>query len=331
MSTANYQEAQVLDKLKKYTKAWRKFKQANKLMLKSWAIYHNKKDYFIQTCNEMINSHKTISFVNSEEQTSGQGEDLIFIVGFPRSGTTLLDSVLSAHTDTCILEEAPLIGETYDQISNISPKNYARKLSSLTQTDKQKLRKFYYQTLTQYSDWDFNGVLVDKSPLNTLHIGLIKVLFPMAKIIFSQRHPLDVCLSCYFQDFKMNSFMTNLTSINKTAKTYNAMLEAWNTSVKKFHVNPYYQSYEKLVTDFETETKKLINYLGLTWQDQILNYQETLSKRGAISTPSYNQVNQPIYQSAKNRYKNYLPYMDEAIEILQPWMKFFEYKLYQVG
>jgi len=250
---------------------------------------------------------------------------LIFIVGFPRSGTTLLDSILSAHSDITVLEEAPVIGGTYDQIQGITTKNYAEKIALLTTNDKHSLRKHYYQSLTNYIDWSQKGVLVDKSPLNTMHVGLIHQLFPKAKILFSQRNPLDVCLSCYFQDFKMNSFMTNMTDIKRTAQTYDAMLKVWTTAVDALNIDVYHQSYEELVSDFDNQEKKLFQHLNLTWQEQVLTFQESLKNRGVISTPSYDQVNQPIYQSSKNRYHNYSSHLIEAKKALQPWLAKFNY------
>jgi tetratricopeptide (TPR) repeat protein len=325
-ASAYYLKSQVLDKLKFYDKAWTNFETANQLSLAKWHKFTVHKDTFLTTAAKMSDSFNRIQSHKTLITDSSKGENLIFIVGFPRSGTTLLDSVLSAHSDITVLEEAPILGETYDQILGITPQNYAQVLMTLTEDKKTELRKFYYNALKNYTDWNHTGILVDKSPLNTMHAGLIQILFPRAKIIFSLRHPMDVCLSCFFQDFKMNGFMTNLTDIDSTAKTYDAMLNVWQQSIQKFNITVYYQSYEKLVTDFEKEAHTLFKYLNLNWQEQILNFQETLKDRGAIATPSYDQVNQPIYQSAKNRYKNYLPHMQHALRTLEPWIIQFGYK-----
>lgn len=325
-ASAYYHKAQLLDKLESYDKAWTNFETANQMSLTKWHNFNAQKDTFLTTAAMMSNSFKQVQTNETRLTDSTTGENLIFIVGFPRSGTTLLDSILSAHSEVTVLEEAPVLGETYDQIVEITPENYAQVLLRLSEGEKQKLQKFYYAALKNYTDWDHTGILVDKSPLNTMHVGLIQTLFPAAKIIFSLRHPMDVCLSCFFQDFKMNGFMTNLTDIDSTAKTYDAMLKVWSLSVQKFNIKVHYQSYEKLVSDFEVEAPKLFKHLNLDWQDHILNFQETLKDRGAIATPSYDQVNQPIYQSAKNRYKNYLPYLQNSLKILEPWLIEFSYK-----
>jgi len=326
-ATIQYEKAQILDKMSHYKKAWKAIKYASDLTLKNWRKYTPYKDQFNKNCQQIVKSFQSASPKPPNSKGEMLGQNLIFVVGFPRSGTTLLDSILSAHSMITILEEAPVIGETYDEISKITPKNYAEKINKLSNKKLNRLRQFYFNALKSYSDWKQEGVLVDKSPLNTVHVALIHTLFPQAKILFSQRHPLDVCLSCYFQDFKMNSFMTNLTSIKKAAATYSSMLNVWKTSVEQLNIPVYYQSYEKLVSEFENQVKDLFLYLELPWQKKVLNYQKELSKRGAIATPSYNQVNQPIYSTSKNRYINYLNYLDKPSQILTPWIDYFNYSI----
>lgn len=323
-----YEKGQLLNKTLHYTQAWEQFINANNQCEENWKNFNSQGDDFVKSCEVIFSGFEKINnYKRKQTKVNNSGKNLIFIVGFPRSGTTLLDSILSAHSDITVLEEAPVLGETYDQITNITIYNYSKKLSELSPFEIAELQDFYYNSLINYTTWNQRGVLVDKSPLNTMHIGLIHVLFPDAKIIFSLRHPLDVCTSCFFQNFKMNSFMTNMTSISKTAKTYSAMLSVWSSAIQKFNVDVRYQSYEELVTNFECQTKELILYLKLPWEDELLTYQNNLENRGAISTPSFNQVNQPIYQTAKNRYKNYIPYLDEAIDILKPWIKHFGYEI----
>ncbi len=320
-----YEKAQVLDKRQHFSKAWKVFKKAGILNLKNWHKYSPNKDLFNISCKQITKSFHTVEAKKKPSKGDLNGENLIFIVGFPRSGTTLLDSILSAHTKITVLEEAPVIGETYDQIKNMTPKHYAKILSKLKDKKLNKLREFYFSALKNYSNWNQQGILVDKSPLNTVHVGFIHTLFPQAKIIFAQRHPLDVCLSCFFQDFKMNSFMTNLTSMNKAAKTYHSMLSVWKTSIEKFEIPVYYQSYEKLVSNFDSQIKALFCYLDLPWQEQVINFQKELSKRGAIATPSYNQVSQPIYRTSKYRYLNYQSYLKKPTKTLTAWIEYFNY------
>lgn len=327
VASVYFENGFVLEKLNKYSSAWESFSKANQMTLDSWQTFNPNKDKFSETCQLMIKSYKDINPNSSSTKLSRtyNGENLVFIIGFPRSGTTLLDSILSAHSDVYVLEEAPIIGETYDQIKNISPQNYATTIESLDEDELFKLREFYFTQLNNYSQWDNNGILVDKSPLNTMHAGFIYKLFPKAKIIFSVRHPMDVCLSCFFQDFKMNSFMTNFTNIESTAQTYNAMLDLLQISEDKYQIPIYYQRYEDLVNSFESEIRKLTSYLNLSWQDSLLSYEKNLGNRGTISNPSYNQVNQGIYKSSENKYKNYLPLIKNALSLLSAKIIHFKY------
>ncbi len=319
-----FEKSQILNKKHQYEEAFKTAQKANNIRVKLLPSSSTKHQY-IQTCQRVSDSFKKYSAQKPFDSEQKNGEDLIFIFGFPRSGTTLLDSILSACKDTVILEETPIIKDLFNRINHQDPGQYFKQISSLTEQQKTDLRTTYYSSIGKYINWKKGQTVVDKSPMNTSLIGFIYTLFPHAKFVFSERHPLDICVSCFFQNFKSSAFLMNLATLSDTAKTYNAMLTVWQTTVDTMQIKVHHQSYEKLVSNFSKEVRQLINFLGIAWDENILNYQNNLKTRGVIPNPSYDQVNQPIYQTAKNRYKNYLPHLDEAIEILQPWIERFGY------
>ena len=321
-----YERANLLDKNKEYNKAWDIATSANNESHNSWVNAHKEKDPYNQVCYEISNCIDKYKASKIPTVDGHLNRDIAFILGFTRSGTTLIDSILSSHSDVEVLEEIPLIRDLTNQFPKTSPAEHFKQILGITNEQKSQLRKRYFEQIPNYTTLSNSKMVIDKSPLNTSLVAFIKTVFPEAKIIFSVRHPLDVCVSCFFQQFEFNSYMTNMTSVASIAKTYDAMLTVWKKSIEKFNIDVHYQRYEELVTNFEPQSKNLAKFLDLEWQDQMLDFQSSLKSRAVIPNPSYNQVSQPIYQTAKNRYKNYLPHLEEAIEILQPWFEYFDYE-----
>lgn len=324
-----FEKSSILDKMKEFGTAWSSVLEANKLSLSLWRRKNSRKDMYNETCERMLSGHVSEGFTFNSENTTGDQNThkMVFILGFLRSGTTLLDSVLGARNDTTILEEYPVINQVFSRLPQMKPEHYFSQISKLDENTLKSLSNQYFQQLKNYIHFDEQSILIDKSPMNTYLAGFIHTLFPDAKIIFSVRHPLDVCISCLFQNFRVNSFMTNMTTLSDIAKTYNNTLLLWKKSQEQLGYTPYYQKYEDLISDFENQTKMLTNHLGITWQKEMADYHNRQKHRGTILNPSYSQVSQPLYQSAKYRYKNYLPYLDEAIEILKPWIEHFGYEI----
>ncbi len=317
----NYEKGANLDKLKQYDAAWEAFSQANEQMHRLWSKISPQPDAFLARAHDLAAGfqHQPRPQVNADMNTATPHR-LVFVVGFPRSGTTLIDNILAAHPEVTVLEEAQILSEVYESIEGISSKNYAEKLSQLTADEINRLRRQYFDLLPDYVPGPVNRTVVDKSPMNALHAALIHRLFPEAPIIFAQRHPADVILSCFMQNFQLNGFMTNLLEINQAARAYDALLSVWQAATSQWQIPYYAVVYEKLVSDFEPEARELVKQAGLPWHDDILRYHEKTAERGTITTPSYHQASQPVYTSSRFRHLNYLPHMQTAMQTLQPWI-----------
>ncbi len=137
-----------------------------------------------------------------------------FIVGFPRSGTTLLDQILDAHSDVQVIEERPMINTLHRAIEAL-PGGFEKALQNLRASQVKRLRELYHREMTKYGGDFSKRVIIDKMPLNLIYVSIIAAVFPEAKIILALRHPADSCLSCFMQDFELNSAMTNFTAMSE--------------------------------------------------------------------------------------------------------------------
>jgi hypothetical protein len=236
----------------------------------------------------------------------------VFLVGFPRSGTTLLDTFLMGHSKIRVLEELPLIME-------------AEKVCPVAQADAcpadtlARARDAYFAALGDHVEPGFDGTLVDKMPLNMLAVPLIRALFPGARFIFAQRHPCDAVLSGFMQSFVASEPMASFLTIEGAADFYDSAMTLWTKSTEATPVDCRTIVYEELVNDPEATLRPLIAFLGLEWEDRLLDHRGSARSRGAIVTPSYNQVTEPLSTKAVGRWRNYSEQLKPVLPLLLPW------------
>lgn len=244
-----------------------------------------------------------------------------FLVGFPRSGTTLLDTILMGHSDTHVLEELPIIENLAQSLGDF---DNMRTLDAGAVAD---LRQQYFTELDKRSPPPPGSMVIDKNPLSMIRVPLIHRLFPDAKIILAMRHPCDVVLSCYIQNFKPTETMASFLDLANASRAYDRIFQYWETCRAIFPIDVHMLRYEAMVADASAATRPLFAFLGLEWQDAVLNHQKTAAERGFIRTPSYAQVMEPIYASASGRWKRYAAQMREVLPILEPWVHRYGYTL----
>lgn len=253
--------------------------------------------------------------------TSGGGRaPPIFLVGFPRSGTTLLDTMLMGHPALHVLEEEPILQRVGDSLGDFEH------LPKLDDAETRRLRALYFEELDRFDPAARDRIVVDKLPLNILGAPLIHRLFPDSKFIFAQRHPCDVVLSCFMQNFELNDAMASFLDLGDSARLYDQVLAFWSRCRSLFPLRVHVVRYEALVEDVEAELRPLIHFLDLPWDDKLVDHQATAARRGAISTPSYAQVAQPIYKRASGRWERYRPQMEAVLPILLPWAERLGYE-----
>lgn len=236
-----------------------------------------------------------------------------FLVGFPRSGTTLLDTFLMGHPDTAVLEEVNMLGAA-EQVVGELPELPDCPLPILEQA-----RQAYFDELDRNVDRSFGGLVIDKLPLNMLGLPLIHALFPDARVIFAQRHPCDAVLSAVMQSIVLNEAMACFLDLGDGADLYDAAMDVWARSREAVPAQVHTLVYEDLIADPEAALKPLVAFLGLEWRGELLDHRTTARRRGAILTPSYDQVTQPLDARPSGRWRRYEQWLKPVLPVLLPW------------
>ena len=247
----------------------------------------------------------------------------VFLVGFPRSGTTLLDTVLRSHPSVEVVEEKDQLVFT----EQMAIREFGKKIEDFADLDKaqlDRLRREYWERLHSHVR-NPGKIIIDKLPLNILKIPLIKILFPNAKVILAIRHPCDSVFSCFQQTFRPNSSMANFTSLAGSINFYGKVMTAWNKYCESFPVDQHVIRYEDLIEDFDGSMAEIMNFLGIEWSESIKDYRNTALKRGGINTPSATQVSQPLYKTSIGKWKHYERHFEEHLPVLNPWIKQWGY------
>jgi tetratricopeptide (TPR) repeat protein len=246
---------------------------------------------------------------------------IAFLVGFPRSGTTLLDRMLSAHPEIEVLEEKSLFSALHQDWAEPGT------LEALTDVNEAQItdaREIYRREVSRHRRQPQRSLVIDKLPLNLAYFFLIRRLFPEAPVIFLQRHPLDVCISCYFQAFELEASMAYFLDIQQTAKYYDAVMQVATLSMDQAGSPLQRLRYEDLVAAPEDQLKALTDFLALEWDDAMLNYLRQ-GGVGTSNTPSYQQVSQPLYSRSMGKWRHYSNQLESSLPLLQPWVKRFGY------
>jgi Tfp pilus assembly protein PilF len=248
----------------------------------------------------------------------------IFIVGFPRSGTTLLEQMLDAHPKLQSMDERPffnILGDQLDDAGLQMPSD----IYKLDQRTCDELRKGYLTLVSSKITRRWDTQLVDKNPLNMLWLPMIHRLFPKAKFILALRHPCDVILSNYMQNFRSSVLALACASLPRVAEAYVKAMESWLYHVEVFKPDLFVSRYEELVADPALQAKRIGDFLGLSDATALLHFDQHARDKGYIATPSYTQVIQPVNRKGLDRWLRYREAMEPAIEILQPMLDYWGY------
>ena len=246
-----------------------------------------------------------------------------FLVGFPRSGTTLLDTLLRTHSKINVVEEQPLVSGMRTAIGDPHKITAIEKLEVATT---KIANDAYTSELRKHLLLDDAPVVIDKLPLNILEAPLIRQVFPSAKFILALRHPLDCILSCWMQQFKLNAAMANMVDLQRIVDFYCVAMEIFHLSQKRYELNVHKVRYEDLVEDLQREVVSTLTFLGLEWEADLHNYQVTALSRERIKTPSHSQVIKPIYKTASYRWRHYEKQLEEFKPRLAPWLDEYGYE-----
>lgn len=245
------------------------------------------------------------------------------MTGFPRSGTTLLENVLASHPAVMTCEEtSSLLGAVFSAYKlpiKSDPKCENINLRAI------RHRNLYYENMRRNVNKQDAQVVIDKTPIISANIKYMEKIFPNKKYIFSIRHPFDVVLSNYKQDYQPNIAMAAFTDIYESCQLYDYVMRNW------FEVFPgetnrvHYVKYDDLVNNFEPVIRGTLNFLGVPWTDEVTRFAEHSAKR-AVRTPSYANVRKGLTIGVQSSWQNFEFLFDNRCkELLNPWVKKFGY------
>ena len=310
---------------KNYNAAFISFTEMNNTYINS-PVYNVKQaqtyfDELLMRVKDLNNALETPYCQNLEESSA---DVPIFLIGFPRSGTTLLDTILRTHSKISVVEEKNMLSKAKKYLgNNLSTFD----IENLTSQELLNAREVYFEELSKHVSTNSSGCVIDKFPLNIVDVPIIHKLFPTAKFILALRHPLDSILSCWMQPFQANDAMANMVELSRIVDFYAAAMTVLELSEKRYQLTIHRIRYEDLVLDMKTEVSNLLNFLELDWENELENYQQTALNRGIISTPSYSQVIQPLYKTASNRWVKYQESLKKYFIKIEKWTTKFGYEL----
>ena len=249
----------------------------------------------------------------------------VFIVAFPRSGTTLLELTLDAHPALKSMDEQPFVQNALDDMLAWGI-GYPEKLAALTPDQLRQLRERYWERVRTRISLQAGQRLVDKNPLNILRLPVIRRLFPHAPIILAIRHPCDVMLSCYMQHFRTPDFALLCQDLATLANGYRHSFDFWYRQVALLEPPTMELRYETFVEDFRNQVEDILRFLRLPWSDSLLRHRENAQQRGFISTPSYAQVVEPVNNKGVGRWRHYEAQFAQVLPVVQPYLDRWGYE-----
>jgi tetratricopeptide (TPR) repeat protein len=251
------------------------------------------------------------------------------LTGFPRSGTTLLEQVLDAHSDLVSSEERDFIGkELFFEITGHNKKLPV--IEALNELDAEKIdtqRRRYFRAMEYLLGEPIGGRMhLDKNPAYNLTIPIVLRVFPETRLVIALRDPRDVVLSCYLRYLPLNAVSVRFLDIERTAQRYALDMTAWLKFRELVEVPWCEIRYEDVVAGVDGQARRALETLGLPWNDEVLNYRQRLGRDKQVTSPSYEAVAQPIYTSAIGRWRNYPRLLEPALKTLEPYVREFGYE-----
>jgi len=246
----------------------------------------------------------------------------IFIVGFPRSGTTLLEHILGCHPGAVTTDEKDGFSDSVRDFM-ATPAD----LNRLAQAQRSILtgyRRLYWQRMRERGLDHKNRVFIDKQPYNALKLPLVVKLFPGARIVFVVRDPRDVILSCFRQRFRMNPSNFELLTLEGAAKFYDASFRLFELYRIKLPLDIRLVRQEDLVSNFDSEVHALCDFLEVPWNKTMRTFEDR-ARRQVGATPSASQVTKGLNRSGMAQWRHYANELAPAVPILEPWIKRFGY------
>jgi tetratricopeptide (TPR) repeat protein len=246
----------------------------------------------------------------------------VFLMGFPRSGTTLLEQVLGSHPDVETLEERETLSAALRAF--LTTPQHLDRLAEASDSELDVLRDAYWARTREEGAQIAGKVFVDKHPLNTFKLPLIARLFPQAKILFARRDPRDVVLSCYRRRFAMSGSAYQLLTLPGAAGYYDAAMQIAEQMAPAMAAQTHIVRHEDLIADFDAVARAACDAVGIGWTEAMRDFADRVKDRG-IATPSAAQLVGGLSAEGIGQWRRYRTQLAPALPRLAPWVERFGY------
>lgn len=248
----------------------------------------------------------------------------IFVFGFPRSGTTLLDTMLRGHPGIALAEETDAVATMIASYAGAADEGLET-LPGLSRDALVGLRAAYFRALSRHVEPRAGVRVIDRFGLNMIYAGELARVFPEARFVLVLRHPADCVLSCFMQAFHAASANASFHTLEDAADLYDRVFDLWTCYEETLGLEVCTLRYEDLVADVEGSCRALLDSLGMAWHPNVLAHERTARSRPLIRTASYNQVTRPVSTEAVERWRRYAQVLEPVLPVLEPWIERFGY------
>ena len=255
----------------------------------------------------------------------------VVLTGFPRSGTTLAEQILAAHPGVTSCEERAVCLPVRRELDGMMAGEMGLRpllqvLDELSEEQVRSLRATYRREVERHVPPEERSlVLIDKHPMRILDLGLMNRLFPESRVIFMVRDPRDVCVSAFFQDFALTPDMVRCLSLSMCAEWYAKVMGFWLKLRPKLSLNVLEVRYEDLVVDFDTWARRMLEFVGVGWDERVREYHKPAAER-LVRSASSEAVTEKLNTRAIGRWKRYGARLAPVLDTLEPFVDAFGYE-----
>jgi tetratricopeptide (TPR) repeat protein len=328
-SQAWYELGQLLDDAERYDEAFDALVAAKKVLKPLAHPYRQQNKETLRKNGELLQMLDKATFERWREMAEKDTPyRFAALTSHPRSGTTLIEQVLDSHDDLISADEFDVFAQW---VQNPLVRKFRFETPVLTVLDqvppavRQQARATYWkQTEAIFDEPIGERMLLDKNPGMMIFMPNVNWTFPEMKMLIAIRDPRDVALSCFMQKVPLHPISSNWLSLTDTAEYYARVMQTW-LKVRELTFSPWIEfRYEDVVADLETNARKILDFLGLPWDEKVLKFYEHAREK-MVRSPTYKDVTQPVYHKSVGRWRHYAKHFEPILKTLEPYVKEFGY------